>query len=217
MHPLLPPHSPPNAEEPDHPAHLKATLVLSPTEVSPARLGEGREVRECDEDPPTEEWEILAAVQETRQKVETAALDPEELLDLVCRRTQYLTEAAGAVVELLEGNELVYRAATGSAARSLGLRVDTQKSLSGLCFRTGEALRCDDVERDGRVDQAACRWAGIRSMLLVPVIGANQSVGVLAVVAPSAAAFGDRDLWVVRLMAQLLGQALGKVDVGDSP
>jgi GAF domain-containing protein len=128
-----------------------------------------------------------------------------------------VTEASGAVIELLERDELVYRAASGSAARSLGLRVAVQKSLSGLCFRTGDVMRCDDVERDGRVDQAACRWAGIRSMVLVPVLRGGRAVGVLAVIAPAVAAFGEWEVWVVRLMAEVLGEALGKVEVGDSP
>ena len=135
-------------------------------------------------------------------------------MDLVCRRAQFLTDAGGAVVELLEGTELVYRAASGSAARSLGLRVDTRHSLSGLCLRTAEAMRCDDTDRDGRVDAAACRWVGIRSMVLVPVVRDGQAGGVLAVVSAGVGAFADRDVWTLRQLAEVLAESLGPFEDG---
>jgi diguanylate cyclase len=87
--------------------------------------------------------------------------------------------------------------------------VDTQNSLSGLCFRTAQVMRCEDTEKDGRVDKAACRWVGIRSMVLVPVVREAQAVGVLAVISPAVDSFGDRDVWALRLLAELLADTLG--------
>ena len=39
---------------------------------------------------------------------------------------------------------MVYRVASGTAASQVGLRLKIDASLSGLCVRTGEVLRCDD-------------------------------------------------------------------------
>jgi putative methionine-R-sulfoxide reductase with GAF domain len=171
--------------------------------------GEGAEA-----EPPTTEAGILAAIRQTGGEIATGRLTPAAAMDLICRRAQFLTDAGGAVVELLEGAELVYRAATGTAARSLGLRVDTHRSLSGLCLRTAEAVRCDDADRDGRVDAAACRWVGIRSMVIVPVVRAGRAGGVLAVISAGVGAFADRDVWTVRQLADVLAEALGPSEDG---
>jgi putative methionine-R-sulfoxide reductase with GAF domain len=168
----------------------------------------------ADGDRPTTEADIRAAVSQTRDEIVAGRLAPGAVMDLVCRRTQFLTDAGGAVVELLEGAELVYRAASGSASRSLGLRVDTNRSLSGLCLRTAEAVSCDNADRDGRVDAAACRWVGIKSMVLVPVFQAGRAGGVLAAISAGVGAFGERDVRTLRLLADVLAEAFGPVGGG---
>jgi GAF domain-containing protein len=147
--------------------------------------------------PPTSESDILAAIAATRDELASGVFDADAAMKLVARQAQFLTDARGAVVELLEGNELVYRAATGTAARSLGLRVESRKSMSGLCFHSQQVMRCDDTDKDDRVDKAACRWVGIRSMVLVPIVHDGRSVGVLAVISPAVAAFGDHTVWTL--------------------
>jgi GAF domain-containing protein len=207
------PHSkPPAPADPEDPlaAATRSTVVLSNTEAEPGRPDPRRQADDSsDADPPTTEPEIRAAVRTTLQEILTGNPTPAAVMDLVCRRAQFLTDGVGAVIEVPERNELVYRAASGTAARSLGLRVDIQKSLSGLCFRTGRPMRCDDTARDERVDQAACLWVGVRSMALVPVLRDGRAVGVLAVIAPAVAAFGDRDVWTLQLLADVLAEAVG--------
>ncbi len=159
-------------------------------------------------EPPTTESEILAAIVATRWLLQGKEHSAESVMNLIAHQAQFLTDAPGAVFELLERSELVYCAAAGTAAKSLGLRVNTQKSLSGLCFRTGETMRCDDTETDNRVDRAACRWVGIRSMVLVPFLHEGHSIGVLAVISPVPNAFGDRDVWTLEQMVQHLSPAV---------
>jgi GAF domain-containing protein len=158
--------------------------------------------------PPTTETEILAAIAMTRRELDSITLDAQTAMQIIAEQAQFLTDSAGAVIELLEINELVYRAASGTATKSLGLRVDTKKSMSGLCFRTGETLRCDDTETDDRVDKAACRWVGIRSMVLVPLVHSEQRLGVLAVISPAVSVFKDRDVWILQHMSATLSGAL---------
>jgi putative methionine-R-sulfoxide reductase with GAF domain len=211
MSPPKPRQSPPTAEQEERlAAVMNPTVILTATAVESSRAAAERQVDEWAQcDPPTAEPEILAAVHRTHEEIESGQLTPAAVMDLVCRRAQFLTDAAGAVVELLEGTELVYRAAAGSAARSLGLRVDTHRSLSGLCLRTAEAVRCDDTERDDRVDKAACRWVGIRSMAIVPVVRDGRAGGVLAVISAGTAGFGDRAVWTLQRLAEVLADALG--------
>jgi putative methionine-R-sulfoxide reductase with GAF domain len=186
------------------------TVVLPETRTGSVVLGAAPLAEFCSGDPPTTEPEILATIVATRQRLEKDALDTDTATSLIAELAQFLTDAPGAVVELLERNELVYRGTAGTAAKSIGLRVDTQNSMSGLCFMSREVMRCDDTEKDIRVDKAACRWVGIRSMVLVPFVRDGRSIGVLAVISPLARAFGDRDVWTLQRVTEQLSEMLAR-------
>lgn len=110
----------------------------------------------------------LLEIIRTQTEIAKAGMDLGNVMALVAERTQQLTNAVGAVVELAEGDDMVYRAASGSAASQLGLRIGREGSLSGLCVRERKILVCDDSETDERVDREACRKVGLRSMIVVP-------------------------------------------------
>ena len=59
-------------------------------------------------------------------------------------RTAELTEASGAVIELVVEDELVFRAASGMAAKHIGFHIPIEGSLSGEVVKTRTLLRCDD-------------------------------------------------------------------------
>ena len=155
-----------------------------------------------------EDADRFNAIISTQRDIATATLDMTAVLKLIAARTQELTHASGAVVELAEGDEMVYRAASGRAAPYIGLRTPMASSLSGECVRTGQILRCDDAERDPRVDLTECRRVGARSMIVVPLLYAQQVVGVLQVLSPELYAFGPVDVHTLQLMAGLIGAAM---------
>ena len=98
---------------------------------------------------------------------------PDLALDLVLNelvvRAADATHASAAALALVRGDEMVYRAATGLHAPDLGIPLNTRDGLSGACVRTRWPQHCNDTESDARVDPAASRRLGIRSMLIVPV------------------------------------------------
>jgi len=129
-------------------------------------------------------------------------------MNFVTERVQQLTHADGAVVELAEGDEMVYRASSGIAATLLGLRLQRNGSLSGLCVETGDILRCEDSETDPRVDREACRRVGLRSMIVTPLRHIDTTVGVLKVVGATANAFTDDNIRALELMSELIAAAM---------
>jgi signal transduction histidine kinase/CheY-like chemotaxis protein len=163
---------------------------------------------ECQAPALRNDAERLSAIIATQQEIATAGLDLQTVMNLIAQRTQKLTSATGAAVELAEGGELVYRAVSGTASHSLGLRLPADASLSGRCLRTGQALRCDDAEADDRVDRQACQKVGLRSMIVVPLLYDRRAVGVLKVLSPQPRAFSDRDVQTLQLMSGLLAAAL---------
>lgn len=154
---------------------------------------------------PGSDAEHFAAIVAAQNEIATAQLDLEPLLTLIATRTQALTQADGAAIELLEGEEMVYRAATGQTAPFVGLRLNVHTSLSGKCTLTREVLSCGDSETDTRVDRQACRRIGVRSMIVVPLPASSQIVGVLKVLSSVPDAFGPRDIQTLQMMAGLLG------------
>ena len=107
--------------------------------------------------PATPDPSVLMEIIKAQTEVAQLGLDLGGVMEFVADRVQHLTGAAGAIVELAEGDEMVYRAAVGIAAPQLGLRLDRVGSLSGMCVEQGRVLYCEDSETDNRVDRVASR------------------------------------------------------------
>ncbi|MBC9251292.1 hypothetical protein A9179_13535 [Pseudomonas alcaligenes] len=153
--------------------------------------------------------ENLGRIIATQTRLAEAEMDLELFLDLVVQQMQELTPATGAVVELLDGEDMVYRAACGSVASYIGLRLKAGTSLSGLCVRSAEVLMSPDTSMDPRVDQQACRKVGALSMVVAPLLLAGKAVGVLKIMADKVGVFSAADVQTLQLMAGLLGSELG--------
>jgi len=152
--------------------------------------------------------ETLLAIIAVQQEIVEADLAFSRVMDVVVRRAARLTAADAAVVELHEGDDMVYSAASGTATQYLGLRLRADTSLSGLCVQRDEALRCDDSEDDPRVDRDACRRVGARSMLVTPLRFRGAAIGVLKVYSASAHAFDDRADEVLRLLVGIIAASM---------
>jgi diguanylate cyclase (GGDEF)-like protein len=150
----------------------------------------------------------LLDIVRAQTEIAKLGLDLGGVMAFVTERVQRLTRAGGAAVELAEGPEMVYRAASGIAAGQLGLRLKRKGSLSGLCVETGAILRCDDAETDPRVDREACRRVGLRAMIVTPLKHFNTIVGALKVAAPRPHAFSEEDVMVLALMSELIAAAM---------
>lgn len=145
----------------------------------------------------------------TQYMLAKAALDLDAFFTLVVDRMANLTSANGVVVEMVEGDEIVCKAANGTAAEFIGLRLRMGTSLSGLSVTNNEVLICNETETDPRVNLQACRKVKARSMVVAPLIHVGKPVGVLKIMGPVPDAFNERDIQTLQLMAGLIGAALG--------
>lgn len=157
--------------------------------------------------------EELSTIIELQQSVATSTLSLPLLMNMICEKTQILAQASGAVVEIADGDEMVYKASAGSLKNSLGMRLNIHTSLSGMSVRMNEVLYCRDSETDSRVDRESCRKVGARSMICVPLSYENKTVGVLKVVSPEADKFSEHDVNFLRLTAGLLSASIAKEEI----
>lgn len=152
---------------------------------------------------------LYARIIAAQNEIVLLAHDPNQVVNAVIRRARELTRSTGAVVEILDGEDFVYWVASGSAEGQVGLRMRAQGSMSGLCIARNEVLRCDDSEEDPRVNREACRRVGLRSMLVTPLVYEDKPFGVLKVLSPYPRAYRAPDVRTMRMMAALVGAALG--------
>jgi PAS domain S-box-containing protein len=156
--------------------------------------------------------ELFQAMIEVQQAVAAAGLDSQTVMRVIADRGLRLTAATGAVIESIEGEELVPQVHIGTEAPRLRLA----DSLSGLCVRTGELQRSDDLLADPRIGHDAYRAIGIRSLLAAPLTDEQRTLGVLKVVSTQPGAFSDRDAKALRLLGGLMGAALGHAAAYES-
>jgi PAS domain S-box-containing protein len=152
--------------------------------------------------------ELFQAVLEVEQAVTSAGLDSDTVMRVIAERSQTLTGASGAVIEGIDGHEVVPLFHIGTPAPRLKL----DGSLSGLGVRSGELQRSDDTLTDPRVQHAEYKELGIRSLLVVPLRDEQRTLGILKVVAAEPSAFTDRDAKALRLLGGLMGAALGHAE-----
>lgn len=132
----------------------------------------------------------------------------DEVLQLVAERALTITGSDGVAIALAEGDEIVCRASAGTIAPDSGVRLDPNSGFSGACFRSGQIVRCDNVDIDPRVDVQACRRLGARSMVAVPLAAPRSVLGLLEAFSSEAHGFNDSDVRSLKLLAELILAAM---------
>jgi GAF domain-containing protein len=147
---------------------------------------------------------------------EMAQRDLDAALQLLADRAQYITGASGAAIALRRDGmaDMLCRASTGTNAPELGALLSTEFGLSGESVRTKRALRCDDAERDARVNHEVCRQLGIASVVVMPVVNDDQVLGVFELFSGKANAFGERDLSAIQRLSQMVETAVRLAEAG---
>jgi hypothetical protein len=145
-----------------------------------------------------------------RSLAEMAQRDLDAALQLLADRAQYITGASGAAIALRRDgkNDMLCRASAGSNAPELGALLSTEFGLSGESVRTRQPLRCDDAERDARVNHEVCRQLGIASVVVMPVVNDDEVLGVFELFSGEANAFGARDVSAIQRLSEMVETAV---------
>jgi len=151
---------------------------------------------------------ILMEIIKLQTEIAKQGLDLSGVVEAVVERIPTFTNAEGALVVYIEGDEMVYRGASGFARPLLGTRMKREASLSGLCVQLGQILRSDDILVDPRVDLAAYSEVGVRSLVVAPLKHEGAIVGALKIVSRNTYAFTVRDVRVLELMSELIAAAM---------
>jgi PAS domain S-box-containing protein len=143
-------------------------------------------------------------------------LDPSLVLEEVVREAPELLEGDAATIRLLEGEELVVRAAYGAgSAGLLGTRSASGAGLLGELVQSRSPARVEDahsIPQLARDDPLLAR--GMSACLAVPMVAHGGGLhGVLTVYAATPRAWGDDELQALVALAAVASAALSKAEL----
>lgn len=143
-----------------------------------------------------------------QKQVASMDLGLQAAMDLMAEHAMALTGATGGEVELVEEEELVSYASTGSSSRQIGSRQKIAASLSGKAAGSGTVLRCDDTESEEEPGYSSCRANGVRSMIAAPLRAGDRIVGALTVTSTQVSAFNEADADNLQILVESLGAVI---------
>jgi putative methionine-R-sulfoxide reductase with GAF domain len=135
-------------------------------------------------------------------------LDVNDATHLIADRARNVANASGVAIGLLKGDQLVYRAGSGSASTLVGRHVMATLSVSANADARHEILRVEDAQTDPGIGAAICCQFGVRSLLILPIYHNRAVAGVLEVFFTDAHAFQHREICTYQLMARVVGEAM---------
>jgi len=158
----------------------------------------------------TDYTQTLAEIVETQHQIQKKHLDLRQALDVIAERVRKFAHADGAAIGILQDEELVYQAASGSTAHLLEARTSTDSCLSAQCLLNGASLQCPEVISDLRLDSESCRQQGINALIAVPIYSQGRVAGAIELHFAKANAFQEHDVRTCQLMAGLVTEALAR-------
>jgi putative methionine-R-sulfoxide reductase with GAF domain len=150
----------------------------------------------------------LSAVIEVQSLIQSGQLDLDGTAHLIADCARNVADATGICIGLLKGNQLVFRAGSGSGAVYVGQQVMASLTVSADSNTSGEILRVENADADTRIDAAICRQFGAKALLILPIYQDRTVAGVLEILFSEPHAFEDRELRTYRLMARLVGDVM---------
>lgn len=152
--------------------------------------------------------QLLSGIMEVQRLITKGELGVEGAMHLIVDSARDVANAAGAAIGLLEGNQLIYRAASGCSATYIGSRVKASLTVSADTRSSREILRVENAETDTRIEAAICRQFGAKSLLILPIYHDQVLAGVLEILFSEEHIFQDGEVRTYRLMAGLIEAAM---------
>jgi hypothetical protein len=152
----------------------------------------------------------LARIVEIQRAIRAGHLDVDGTMQLVVECARQVADASGVAVGRVTGDQLVYRAGSGSAASSVGRCVMATFIASAPKRTRAEILRVENATTDGRIEAAICRQFEANSLIILPIYHVAAVAGVMQVLFNEAHSFLEQEVRIYRLLAGLVGEAISQ-------
>jgi len=139
--------------------------------------------------PAVPSTDRLLAVIELQNAIAASSMAADDVMRIAAERAGTMMNAPGAVVALVEGDDLVYRAVHGTAKATLGTR---------LSLATAQVARCI-AERKARLEDGSAA---------VPLMYGEHAVGLIQVLGEKSHVFTSEDTETLKLLATIISISL---------
>ncbi len=158
-----------------------------------------------------ENSERLERIVETQRDIAAAGFDLAAVARLIVERSMALTRAEGAMVSMIEGDELVVSAACGIASKAVGGRRAISSSIVEHAIESRDALLIERAESDTRMNPELRASIRDRSHICVPLFHGERPVAALNLMSRSEDdRLGEDDRRTVELLAVVLAAAVSR-------
>lgn len=184
-----------------------ARQVVAQIELRTAISARDRAIAEQErrQDQASRDSAVLQAMLQAQHEVlENGGGFSTVLQALVDAALEAVEPADGVVVEIREGDDLVYRAANAGSVERAGFRIPIERSFSGRCLAEQTTLVAGDAQHDERVNRSMAADLGIGSMIVVPLMRHGDAFGVLKLRSATVNAFRARDILICQMLAGLI-------------
>ena len=154
--------------------------------------------------------QTLSDIAETQNLIQTRQLDLPAATMLIAKQVEKITNADGVAVGIVQEDQLVYWAGTGTAASEMGSRVPLASCLSAYCLHSGQILECPEAKKDPRLRDELCRLRGVQSLIAVPVYYEGKIAGVVELRFAQPDSFREHDVRSSQLMGGLVSDAMAR-------
>jgi diguanylate cyclase (GGDEF)-like protein/PAS domain S-box-containing protein len=194
-------------------AHARTTLLPAAAGEDSSAIVTMQDIteRKLAEITVREHGERLARIIETQRDIAGAGLDLQGVMELIVDRSMALTRAEGAMVSLVEGDELLVGAANGIAAGSVGSRRPLETSIAYHAIQARDTILIERTEDDARLDAAFRARIGDRSHICVPLLQGDTAFAALNVMSTSEdERLNEQDRQTLELLAVVLASAVSR-------
>jgi hypothetical protein len=150
----------------------------------------------------------VSALVELQREIMGGGADLDRVMPLVAEGARNVANATGIAIALLKADQLVYRAASGSAAGYVGRRVVAVLTGCARGDTENEILRVENAEIDSRIESAICSQFGAKSLLILPIFQEHTLVGVIEIFFSEPHTFDNREVVSYRLMLRFIEDAM---------
>lgn len=150
----------------------------------------------------------LSAIMEVQRSVASGKLSLDGAMTYLVESARNVANATGVAIGLLSGDQLTYRAGSGTSAAYIGQHVTASLTLSDNTKTNREILRVENAQTDTRIEADICRQFGAHSLLILPIYRDHAIAGVVDIRFSEPHAFHEREVRIYRLMAEQIEAAL---------
>ncbi|HTU84682.1 MAG TPA: EAL domain-containing protein [Solirubrobacteraceae bacterium] len=140
-----------------------------------------------------------------------AAGDLGHTMEVVVDRAMALTRAEGAMIHLIDGDDVETRAACGIATRFLNNRRPLSQSVSRFAIAARQPVLIEHAEDDPRLNSKLRSLVGDRSHICVPLFAGDRPFGALSVMSTSEhERLNEEDRQTLELLAGVLAEGISR-------